>query len=109
MSIVSSAAEAFAPGSTAAYFVDNENGKDTNAGTSASAPLKTLGKANEYLREFNGGAIVICGKVEITSAYAPADVGGAVIYTSVWGSTDYRTTNSAKLSVGANMAFNNDT
>ena len=107
--IATSAAETFAPGSTAAYFVDNANGKDTNAGTSASAPLKTLGKANAYLREIGGGTVVICGEVAITSAFSPADVGGAVTYTSVWGSTDYRTTNGAKLVIGANLAFNNDT
>ncbi len=109
MAIASSAAETFAPGSSAAYFVDNTNGKDTNAGTSASAPLKTLSKACAYLREIGGGTIVICGDVAITSSYAPAAIDGAVTYTSVWGSTDYRSTNGAKLSVGASMAFNSDT
>ena len=109
MTIAAGAAETFAPGSTAAYFVDNTNGKDSNAGTSASAPLKTLGKANAYLREVGGGTIVICGKVEIASAFSPADVGGAVTYTSVWNSVDYRETNDAKLVISANMAFNSDT
>ena len=71
--------------------------------------MKTLAKANEYLAKTEGGAIVICGKAEITAAYTPADLGGAVIYTSVWGSTDYRTTNGAKLYVGANMAVSSDT
>ena len=102
-------AETLAPGSTAVYFVDNISGNNTNEGTSADAPLKTLAKAYEYLAKTKGGAIVICGKVEIASAYTPIDLGGAVIYTSVWGSTDYRSTNGAKLSVGANMAFSSDT
>ncbi len=108
LAFTASAAD-FAPGSTAAYFVDNTNGKDTNAGTSASAPLKTLSKANAYLREIGGGTIVICGKVVISSAYTPADVGGAVVYTSVWNGVDYRSTNSAKLVVSANIAANSDT
>ena len=103
------AAETFAPGSTAVVFVDNANGSNTNDGRSADAPLKTLAKANEVLAKTKGGCIVICGKVEITSAYTPSDVGGAVIYTSVWGSTDYRETKGAKLVIGANMAFENDT
>ncbi|MBQ4557375.1 MAG: family 43 glycosylhydrolase [Clostridia bacterium] len=109
ITVAANAAETFAPGSSAAYFVDNSNGKDTNAGTSASAPLKTLGKANAYLREIGGGTIVICGEVAISSAFAPADVGGAVTYTSVWNSVDYRSTNGAKLVIGASMAFSNDT
>jgi len=36
----------FAPGSTDVFFVSNTAGADSNAGTSASAPLKTLGKAS---------------------------------------------------------------
>jgi|GEM_PF-4990581 len=43
MTVAAYAAETFAPGSTAAYFVDNKNGKDTNAGTSASNPVSSLG------------------------------------------------------------------
>ena len=35
----------FAPGSTDVFYVSNTTGADTNAGTSAAAPLKTLGKA----------------------------------------------------------------
>lgn len=108
-SMTAFAAETLAPGSTAAYFVDNTNGKDTNSGTNASAPLKTLSKANTYLREIGGGTIVISGDVKITSSYAPADIGGAVTYTSVWNNIDYRQTNGAKLSIGTNIAFNNDT
>ena len=107
--LTSFASETFAPGSSAAYFVDNTNGKDTNAGMSASAPLKTLSKAHSYLKELGGGTIVICGDVAISSGYAPSDAGGAITYTSIWNGVDYRETNGALLSVGANMAFSNDT
>ena len=109
LSVTAFAAETFAPGSSAAYFVDNTNGKDTNAGTSASAPLKTLGKAHTYLKELGGGTVVISGNVTISSAYAPSDAGGAITYTSVWNGVDYRETKGAKLSVGANIAVNSDT
>lgn len=34
----------FSPGSTDVYFVSNAAGSDTNAGTSASAPLKRWGR-----------------------------------------------------------------
>ncbi|MBQ4150873.1 MAG: glycoside hydrolase family 43 protein, partial [Clostridia bacterium] len=101
-------AEEFTPGTDAVYFVSNAAGKDTNAGTSATAPLKTLGKANAYLREVGGGTIVICGDVVILSSYTPADVGGAVIYTSVYDGVDYRQSG-ASLNVKAGLAFNNDT
>ena len=98
----------FTPGSDAVYFVNNSAGKDTNAGTSASAPLKTLGKANAYLREAGGGTLVVSGDVAISSSFAPADIGGAVIYTSLYDGVDYRT-NGASLNISANIAFNNDT
>ncbi|MBQ4151155.1 MAG: glycoside hydrolase family 43 protein, partial [Clostridia bacterium] len=101
-------AEEFAPGTGSVYFVSNAAGKDTNAGTSATAPLKTLGKANAYLREAHGGTIVICGDVDISTTFAPADIGGAVVYTSEYDGVDYRECG-ASLDIGANMAFNNDT
>ncbi len=96
---ICAATESFTPGSTAKYYVSN-SGSDSNSGTSASAPLKTLSQANAYLKTYGGGTIVICGDVNISSAYTPIDVGGAVVYTS---------TNSAKLIVGANIAFSSDT
>ncbi|MBQ4557374.1 MAG: family 43 glycosylhydrolase [Clostridia bacterium] len=102
------AQESFTPGTDAVYFVDNANGKDTNAGTSANAALKTLGKANAYLREVGGGTIVISGEVAISSSFSPADVGGAVIYTSVYNGVDYRESG-ASLNISNNIAFNNDT
>lgn len=103
------ATEGFAAGSNKAYFVDNANGKDTNAGTSASAPLKTLGKAYAYLRTVKGGVLVVSGKVAVANAFAPSAVDGAVLFTSVYGGVNYAETNGAKLVIGANMAFANDT
>ena len=96
----------FAPGSTDVFYVSNTSGADTNEGTSAAAPLKTLGKA--YSRMTAGGTIVICGEVKIASGFAPADAGGTVVYTSVRGTTDYRESG-AKLVISGNMAFANDT
>ena len=97
----------FAAGSDAVYFVSNTTGSDTNAGTSASAPLKTLGKA--YSKMTSGGTIVICGEVAVANAFTPADAGGTVVYTSVYGGVNYASSKGAKLVIGANMAFANDT
>lgn len=106
--LCASAAE-FTTGTDAVYFVSNSTGSDSNAGTSAAAPLKTLGKANAYLREVGGGTIVICGEVAISSSYAPSSVGGAVLYTSKYNGVDYSVTKGASLNISANIAFNNDT
>ena len=103
------ATEGFAAGSNKAYFVDNAKGKDTNAGTSASAPLKTLGKAYAYLRTVKGGVLVVSGEVAVANAFAPSAVDGAVLFTSVYGGVNYAETNGAKLVIGANMAFASDT
>ena len=106
---VSAASEGFVPGSNKAYFVDNANGKDTNAGTSASAPLKTLGKAYTYLRTAKGGTLVISGEVAVANNFLPSAVDGAVLFTSVYGGVNYAEKNGAKLVIGAHMAFANDT
>lgn len=97
----------FAAGSDAVFFVSNTAGSNSNAGTSASAPFKTLGKA--YSSMTSGGTIVICGEVAIANAFTPADAGGTVVYTSVYGGKNYAESAGAKLVIGANMAFANDT
>ena len=96
----------FAPGSTDVFFVSNTAGADSNAGTSAAAPLKTLGKA--YSKMTKGGTLVICGEVTIPSAFTPVDAGGMVIFTSVYGGKDYRDSG-ARLNIGGNMGFANAT
>lgn len=96
----------FAPGSTDVFFVSNTAGADSNAGTSASTPLKTLGKA--YSKMTKGGTIVICGEVAIPNTFTPADAGGMVIFTSVHGGKDYRDSG-ARLNIGGNMGFANAT
>ncbi len=106
--ICASAAE-LTPGSSATYFVDNAAGADTNAGTNADAPLKTLAKAYEYLRAAGGGTIVISGDVVILSAFAPKEVSGAVLFTSKYNGVDYAATKGASLNVKAALAFSNDT
>lgn len=96
----------FAPGSTDVFYVSNTSGADANEGTSAAAPLKTLGKA--YSKMTKGGTLVICGEVTIPSAFTPVDAGGMVIFTSVYGGKDYRDSG-ARLNVGGNMGFANAT
>lgn len=98
--------DGFAIGSTAVFYVDNINGSDANVGTSASAPFKTLGKV--YSQMTDGGKIVICGEVKVLNSFTPADAGGTVVYTSVHGANDYRTSG-AKMIIGANIAFANAT
>lgn len=103
------AAYDFAPGSDAIVFV-SDSGADTNSGADAAHAVKTLGKAHELLTAQGGGTVVVCGMLTVADAdgFAPADVGGAVVYTSVYGGTDYRTSG-AKLRAAANMSFANDT
>lgn len=102
------AEERFVPGSDAAYFVNNTTGADTNAGTSADAPLKTLGRAYTLLREAGGGTVVISGEVAIADRHVPDPIGGAVVYTSLYEGVDYAATAGAKLVISAGMAFQND-
>ncbi len=97
----------YSAGSDAVYYVSNTAGSDSNAGTAASAPLKTLGKA--YSKMTSGGTIVICGEVSIAKSFVPANAGGTVVYTSVHGGVNYASSKGAKLLIGANMAFLNDT
>ena len=109
MLAIGAAAYDFAPDSNAVVFV-SDSGADTNSGASDGAAVKTLAHAYELLAKSKGGTIVVCGVVTVseTGGFAPANVGGAVLYTSVYGGTDYRTSG-AKLSMAVNMSFANDT
>ena len=109
MLAIGAAAYTFTPGSDAIVFV-SDGGADTNSGADAAQAVKTLARAHELLTAQKGGTIVVCGVVTVADAsgFAPADAGGAVVYTSVYGGTDYRT-GGAKLSAAANMSFANDT
>ena len=97
----------YAPGSEAVFFVSNTAGSDSNNGTSADSPLKTLGKAYSKMPE--GGTIVVCGEVSVENDYTPAAVGGAVIYTSIYDGVNYAASSGGRLVIGANMAFSSDT
>ena len=99
-------AYAFVPGSDAVVYVDGTAGSDANNGATPAAAVATPQKAQSLLP--NGGTVVVSGEAALTAAYDPAAVKGAVLYTSVYGGTDYRKSG-AKLSVGGNMAFSNDT
>lgn len=99
-------AYAFVPGSDAVLYVNGTGGNDTNDGLTPATALATPGAAHAKLTE--GGTIVVSGATSIASAYTPAATSGAVLYTSVYGGTDYRTSGAA-LSIGANMAFAGDT
>ena len=83
---------------TTAVFVDNTSGVDSNSGTTAAVPLKTLTKAYEKLRAAGGGTLVISGSVTIpASGFAPASTAGRITYTSVYGGMDYRKSGAALL------------
>jgi len=99
-------AYAFVPGSDAVVYVDGTAGSDANNGATPAAAVATPQKAQSLLP--NGGTVVVSGETALTAAYNPAAVNGAVLYTSVYGGTDYRKSG-AKLSVGGNMTFSNDT
>lgn len=106
---VTAAAYEFAPGSDAAVYVSG-SGADTNSGADAANAVATLEKAYTLLAASKGGTIVVCGDVAVSTAdgFSAADVGGAVVYTSVYGDADYRTSG-ARLTLSVNMAFANDT
>ncbi|MBQ9428747.1 MAG: family 43 glycosylhydrolase, partial [Clostridia bacterium] len=84
------AADKISAGSDAVYFVSNGTGADTNAGTSAAAPLKTLGAAVSKLKS-TGGTIVVCAPVNVTN-WTPAAINGTTIVTSTYGGVDYAKT-----------------
>ena len=96
----------FLPGSDAVVYVNGTAGKDTNSGLTPTAAVATPEKAQSLLP--NGGTVVVSGATAIEKAYTPSAVGGAVVYTSVYGGTDYRTSG-ARLTVGGNLSFSNDT
>lgn len=84
------AADKISAGSDAVYFVSNGTGSDSNAGTSASAPLKTLGAAVSKLKTA-GGTIVVCAPVKVAN-WTPAAMGGTTIVTSLYDGVDYAKT-----------------
>ena len=96
----------FTPGSDAVIFVNGTAGNDANSGASPAEAVATLDAAQNRLPQ--GGTVVVSGATALSAAYNPAAVDGAVLYTSVYGGTDYRA-EGAVLTVGDNMAFENDT
>ena len=96
----------FTPGSEAVVYLNGTAGSDANSGATPESAVATPAKAQSLLP--GGGTVVVSGATALTAAYAPDAVNGAVLYTSVYGGTDYRTSG-AELSVGGNMAFSNDT
>lgn len=96
----------FVPGSDAVVYVNGTAGNDANSGKTPAAAVATPKKAQSLLPQ--GGTVVVSGATALTAAYNPDAVTGAVLYTSVYGGTDYRKTG-AKLSIGGNMSFSNDT
>ena len=96
----------FVPGSDAVVYVSGTAGKDTNSGLTPAAAVATPEKAQSLLP--HGGTVVISGATALTKAYTPDAADGAVVYTSVYGGTDYRKSG-ARLTVGGNLSFSNDT
>lgn len=89
-------------------------GSDSNTGTSASAPVKTITKAFEVLAEaYKGGTVVLMDGVNTKTSDSSkvltlADAGGAVTITSNYGGVNYRETNNARLMLYYGLAFQND-
>ena len=90
---------------SAVFYVDGDNGLDTNDGQSAENPFKTIAKAYAEIPSGNKKTvIVICGKVDMRAAdagmstaasyyyYAAPGVchEGEVVFTSIWGGTNYK-------------------
>lgn len=106
---LAAAAYDFTPGSALTVYVDNVNGSDALDGLTAETPFATLTKAYKRLREADGGTLVISGSVTVpSSGFAPADAGGAVVWTSVADGVDYRASG-ASLKLYGNFAAGNDT
>lgn len=99
------AQEHFLAGSDTVCFVAGADGNDANAGTSA-APFATLARAYEALAAA-GGTVVVTGEVPFIAGSVPA-AGGAVLYTSVYGGTDYRESG-AKLVLNEKTQYASDT
>ena len=77
----------------------SDAGSDANDGTSSGKAVATLAKAYSLLPD--GGTLVVCGVVNIDTAYATPMHTGTVKVTSVYGGVDYRT-------VGAQLKFSNN-
>ncbi len=81
----------------AAVFV-SDSGSDSAAGTSASAPLKTLSAAYEKLG--GSGTVVVCGPLTVSGEelYFPSS-SGKVVITSEYSSVNYASTKNAVLNL----------
>ena len=101
MSVAASAAGT----ATVVYLADGGSGN----GTVPERPVGTLTAAYDALDLTKDCTIVLCGKFTQTASFTYGTAyTGSVTMTSVYGGTDYRKSG-AKLSVGGNMAFSNDT
>ncbi len=75
----------------------SDAGDNMNEGTSAAAPLKTLGAAYDRFGAA-GGTVVVCGKLTLADdALKMPKNDGWVTFTSLWDDVDYATTASASL------------
>lgn len=75
----------------------SSSGAYNNSGESPESAVDTLGVAVAKLAE-SGGTIVVCDAVDVSRTHF-AKCGGNITITSVYGGTDYRTTNGAQLNV----------
>ena len=82
------------------------SGKDTNGGTSPADAYKTLTKAVSSVSQ-NGGKIIVCGDVSVTSDVVLAASKKSLKITSVAGDTDYR--GSATLTITGSVQIGTDT
>ncbi len=84
----------------------SDKGNDGADGKSYSMAVKTLTRAMRLC--YDGGTIVICGPVKITSSFQSPKTEGHITITSVYGGVDYMKTYSAKLSIGAKFILDGE-
>ena len=85
----------------------SDSGSDSNSGTTADAPVKTMACA--YKKIGGNGTVVVCGEYSITlAADGELPTGtGTVTLTSVYGGVDYRA-KGALLNIGTNLFIGSD-
>ena len=97
----------FAASSAQSVVFLSGNGSDSNSGTTADAPVKTMSAA--YSKIGGNGTIVLCGEYSVTQASdgeLPTGT-GTVTLTSVYGGVDYRA-KGALLNIGTNVFIGSD-
>lgn len=84
----------------------SETGNDTRDGSSPVLAVSTLYRAVKLLP--CGGTVVLCSEYTIASVTELPEHKGLIVYTSLFGGTDYAKTRFAKLTMSANLRLSGD-